>query len=181
MRPEPANNRKLVGNSRLLGKQLANVEAGNIGFDRIKLAAILGGSVGLEVVHVDMARAARQVDHDDRLLPKLPRVSPLGSQTKQVGQRQTAEAERANTQEFSPRVTAAGVSLGSKQVEHGVDSGLYLPGYESLMFPRSPSSSTEVMPSQGTCILANQAVRVCLSGASMTQKIFPSERLQKLR
>src|SRR6476620_10516871 len=55
------------------------------------------------------------------------------------------------------------------------------PVQASLTVPRSPSSSTGVMLSQGTFIFLNQAARDSLSGASITHMILPSARLQKLR
>src|SRR5262245_32807885 len=60
--------------------------------------AVLGRGVRLEVVHVDVAGAARQVDHDDRLVG-VPRVDgALGPQAEQVGQGQTADAEGADAE-----------------------------------------------------------------------------------
>ena len=42
------------------GQQLGDIDPRNIGPDRLKFATIFGGSVGLQVIHVDMTRTARQ-------------------------------------------------------------------------------------------------------------------------
>ena len=72
--------------------QLADLHAGQAGRDRLERAAIFGGGVGLQVVHVDVAGAAAEHDVDDRLGPRSG--AGLSFATQQVGQAQTAEAER---------------------------------------------------------------------------------------
>src|SRR6516162_5251856 len=49
---------------------LANLDAGDIRLDWMKLAPEFPGSVRLQVVHIHVRRAARQVDHDCRLRPR---------------------------------------------------------------------------------------------------------------
>ena len=49
-------------------EQFANVDAGDVGVDRIELAADFARGVGLDVPHVQVGRAAGQIDVDDRLV-----------------------------------------------------------------------------------------------------------------
>ena len=72
----------------MLREQLADLDAGHVGLDRLELAADLARGVGLEVPHVLVRRPAGQVDVDDRLVLRAAALVGLGA--KQVGQRQPA-------------------------------------------------------------------------------------------
>src|SRR5437868_4062677 len=63
-----ADRHGLVHDASQIGKQLADFDAGNGGWNRIELATDFGGRIDLEVVHVLMRRATAEVDHDQRLV-----------------------------------------------------------------------------------------------------------------
>jgi hypothetical protein len=62
---ERADENELVGGSGKLWKVLANVDARQAGGNRLELAANLSRSVGLEIDHVHLRRAAVEMDIDD--------------------------------------------------------------------------------------------------------------------
>ena len=68
-RYEGADAGELVPHLRLEREVFADLDAGNVRLDGIEVAPELLGGVGLEVVHVHVRRAARQVDEDNRLAP----------------------------------------------------------------------------------------------------------------
>src|SRR5690606_41474237 len=53
-----ANERQLVGHPSQTREQLADLDPGDVGGDRVDLAADLGGSIGLDVPHVLVRGAA---------------------------------------------------------------------------------------------------------------------------
>ena len=65
--------------------QFADINAGNTSRDRLKLAANLGGGLGLEVEHVEMRRSTRKEDHDHRFFRRSKLADRLGP--KDLGQR----------------------------------------------------------------------------------------------
>ena len=67
-RDDRADDGELVPHLGLQREVLADLHAGDVGRDRLELAAELRRGVGLEVVHVHVRRAAGQVDHDGRLV-----------------------------------------------------------------------------------------------------------------
>jgi len=87
-----------IGHCGELGEELADFHAGHDGFDRVVFAADFGGGVGLEVPHVDVGRAARQKDVDDRLVRALA-LRRLNAE--HIGQRQTAEGHAADLQKVT--------------------------------------------------------------------------------
>src|ERR1043166_7049750 len=108
---EVANQGEPVGNRRLERHQLADVEAGDVGANRLELAAILGRGVRLHVVVIDMARAAEEVDEYDRLVGSRRIDGPLRLEPEQVRQRQPADREAAQPEEAATRA-------GALQVQH---------------------------------------------------------------
>ena len=94
--------------------------AGHVGADRLKLAAIFGGSVRFEIVHVDVAGAARQVDHDDGLAGRLGTDGAHRLEAQQVGEGEAAEAERPDAQEVAAGDAVAGPAgdAGSEYGQH---------------------------------------------------------------
>ena len=58
---------------------LADVDAGDVGVDRLELAADVGRGVRFEVPHVDVRRPAGQVDVDDRLVRRADAGLGLGA------------------------------------------------------------------------------------------------------
>ena len=71
---ERTNQRELVGALGLKWEQLANLEALDVRLDRIPEASILGRSLWLEVVQVEVTRPTIEPDQDDR---RVLRRSPL--------------------------------------------------------------------------------------------------------
>ena len=63
---ERADEGQLVHHACLAWHVFADLDAGDVGLDGPKFAAIFQGGVGLEIVHVHVGRAAGQVDHDGR-------------------------------------------------------------------------------------------------------------------
>ncbi len=63
-RDHGANDGQFVPHPGLQGHVLTDLHAGNIGGYRSKLAADLRGSIRFEVVHVQVRRSTRQIDHD---------------------------------------------------------------------------------------------------------------------
>src|SRR5262249_53730148 len=62
-----ADGGQLIEHPGLQGEVLADGDAGDIRWDRFEFATELDGCLGLEVVHVHVRRATRQVDHDGGL------------------------------------------------------------------------------------------------------------------
>ena len=119
---QAAQDGELVGDLGLERHQLADVHARHVGLDRLELAAILDRRVGLQVVHVDVAGPAGQVDHDDRFVGGLGADGPLGLEAEQVGQGQAAEAQRPDAKEIAAGNAVAGpagVSLSDDRVSMG--------------------------------------------------------------
>ena len=84
-----ANRHELVHHAGQARHQLANLNARHVGADRLKLAADFHRSVGLEVVHILMRRAAGQVDHNHGFVRTLSRDT---LRPQQLRQRQTPKA-----------------------------------------------------------------------------------------
>ena len=92
-----AEDRELVGDLRLHRHQLADFHARHVGANGIELAAVLDRRLRLHVVHVEVRRAAAQVNHDRRLGP--PAVGRRGGlQPQQIGQSQPAQGQRSHAQ-----------------------------------------------------------------------------------
>ncbi len=112
-----ADDRQFVGDLRLQGHQLADVQAGDVGVDRLELAADFDGGVRLHVVEVDVAGAAVEVDHDDGLARRAG-GGAVGPEPQQVGQRQSADAEGADLEELPPRQAVAQAVFRSEERQH---------------------------------------------------------------
>jgi hypothetical protein len=115
---QAANQGKLVGQLRQSRQVLVDLQAGDVGADRVERPAILGRSVRLQVKQVNVAGAAIGPKQDDRkLVPGIWR-GRLGSQ--QAGQarqagRQRTEAEAADRQ---PRAAIDGSGACSRFEVH---------------------------------------------------------------
>ena len=110
-----ANDGQLVGEPRLAGHVLADVDAGHVGLDRLEVAADLDRRVRLHVVHVDVAGAADEQNHDDRLGA---RRLVLGAKAEQVAEHQAAEAEAGTTQKMpSGDIVAGGKGVHGRFLE----------------------------------------------------------------
>ena len=84
--------------------QFADVEAGNVGRDRMELAAVVRRSLGLHVVHVHVRRSARHPDKNDigLLIDQLTCLLGLGLQSEQVRQSEAADSEHPRCQKLTP-------------------------------------------------------------------------------
>ena len=96
-----ANRRGPMHLPRDFRQHLGNLDTRHAGRDRLELTANLPRRVHLQVVHVLMRRAAREVDHDDGFLPLTPARIRRG--LKQFRQRQSTHAQTTNFQ----KITAA--------------------------------------------------------------------------
>jgi hypothetical protein len=56
----------------------------HIGLDRPELAAVLDGSVWLQIIHVEVGRSATQKDHDRGFLTRLARQRRFGPQAENI-------------------------------------------------------------------------------------------------
>ena len=97
---ERTNHRQLVPHTRLQWEMLADLHAGHVGGDGFELAAEFFRRVGLEIIHVEVRRTARQVDHDgglvsDRRDAGRTAGAGRGAETEHLRQRQ-AGAEGAD-------------------------------------------------------------------------------------
>ena len=117
-----ANDRAAVHDAGELGKDFANLKAGNLGGDRRELAADFVWRVELEIEHVLMRRAAAQEDVDDRFVP----LALAGSRFEaiQIGER---EGRRTDAEAADPEEAAAGDAVAiaaalSVDGEHGAGS-----------------------------------------------------------
>ena len=98
-----ADEGQFVGDLGLERHVFADVETRNPRLDRPELAAILRRRFGLEVVHVEVAGATRETDHDDGA--RLLGLGGLRLEAQDVRQRQAAQSHHAHAQE----VAAVGV------------------------------------------------------------------------
>src|ERR1043166_3568044 len=115
-KPHAANDRELVGNPRLQRQMFADIDAGHVGTDGPKIAAIFGGRVRLHVIHIHVARPTVEVDHDDGLVRGECVGMSLGA--KEVGEREPANTEGAYFKEIAPRHAIAEAMIGAEDVEH---------------------------------------------------------------
>ena len=99
-------------------QQLADLHAGHVGLDRLEFATIFDRGVRLEVVHVHVTGAAVQVDHDDGLVRRLPRASPLCPKAKHVRQAQAANAEGADLEEIPAGYAITKPLVGAEDIQH---------------------------------------------------------------
>ncbi len=100
-----AQDRQLVHHLGLVRQVLADLNAGDVGADRLELAANLRRGTGLQVVGVQMAGPAGLPDQDDGLaaLGGSGSLAGAGLQAKQARQRQTAEGQAAHLQQGATR------------------------------------------------------------------------------
>ena len=63
-----ADNDALIHDARDARKHFGDLDAGNIGFDRVKFAANLARRFGLDLPHVLVGRSTAEVDVDDRFV-----------------------------------------------------------------------------------------------------------------
>ena len=117
-RDDGADAGELVPHLRLQGEVLADLHAGDIGRDRLEFAAILDRGIRLEVIHVDVRRAARQVNQDGGLGSPWSGAAGAGALPEQLGERE-ARAEGADLEEVAPRQAVAEALLGTPDCEHG--------------------------------------------------------------
>ena len=72
-----ADDREFIGDAGVLRQQFADIKTGNIGRNRQELTAILLRCLGLEIVHIQMTRPARQVNHDQSFLVRRRPSAPF--------------------------------------------------------------------------------------------------------
>src|SRR5262249_54287572 len=98
---------------------LADLDAGDVGLDRLELALELGRGLRLEVVHVHVRRAARQVDHDGRLVRAALRArgGAGGPQAEHLAEGESG-AERADRQEPAAADAVAEALAGAPECQH---------------------------------------------------------------
>jgi hypothetical protein len=101
----------------------ADVDAGDIRANRIKLAANFGGRIGFEIDHILMRRSAGQEDHDDRLVRPSDAGSGFGAQD--LGERQPAHCESADLQERAPRNSAARLAMRDRSHRRPFEHALW--------------------------------------------------------
>src|SRR5262249_27241427 len=98
------------------------LDARDVGANRVELAPKLLGSVGLEVVHVHVGRAARQIDKNCGLVLGCRGGARLGTQAKDVSQRQVdaqgPSAQSSDLQEIAAGKTVAELFPGPPESEH---------------------------------------------------------------
>ena len=110
--PERADQRELVHLPADARQVLADADAGDVGVDRLELAAELGRRIGLQVPGVDGAEPAVQEQEDQRnVLRRLPLVGGPGLPLEQRGQRQAEEAGGAQAKEIAAGEAVAELSL----------------------------------------------------------------------
>ena len=97
---------------------LADVDAGDVGPDRLELAADLDRGVRLEVHHVLVRRPAGQEDHDDGLVRAADAGLGLGPQD--LRQRQAAQGQAADLQKGPPRNAVAEPLRLAEDRQHGM-------------------------------------------------------------
>ena len=99
------DDRRLVHHLRDPREDLADLDAGDVGGDRLELAPDLGGGLGLDVPHVLVRRPAAEEDVDHRLVRRfLRRGRPAGLGADEVGEGQGGGPERqpADLEEPAP-------------------------------------------------------------------------------
>ena len=100
-----ADQGQLVGDLRLERHVFTDVEAGDAGLDRFELSPVLDRRIRLEVVHVEVAGATGEADHDDGA--RRLGVLALRPEPEDVRQRQATQPHSADLEE----VAAADASL----------------------------------------------------------------------
>src|SRR5207247_1387608 len=132
----------------------------------------------LHVVHVQVRRAAAQMDHDDRLLPWLARRGRFGPQAEHVTQGQPAEGQGPDAEEAATRdaVAAGGrTRVVDRQHETFLDddamtmvrtAGERGPRFARLLVPggwRAPNASghqtAPVAPASSPCVVPRDNCR----------------------
>ena len=113
---ERANEGELIKHRRHTGHQFGDLDARNIGGDRLELAADLRGSIRLEIDHIQVGRPSRQIDHDHRLV----RTADPGPilRTQQLRQRQAAQPQSTDRKKTAPRHPAKYPRRVSSKSEH---------------------------------------------------------------
>ena len=112
------DDRQPVHPPRLLGQQLAEVDAGHARGDRAERAAEPAGSVGLGVPGLHVSRPAAEPEQDDAPPPGRIRRAARRTETQQVGQRQPAQAQHARLEEAPPRHPVAVPGTPAEDPEH---------------------------------------------------------------
>src|ERR1051325_4351308 len=95
---EAAEDRVLVGHLRQARQVLADVDAGDVGADRPKLAADLVGGAGLEIEGLQMARPAVGPEEDDREIARGPLIRQNLREARRRAGTKSAEAEAPELQ-----------------------------------------------------------------------------------
>ncbi len=92
-------------------QMLGDLETRNIGGDGLEFAADLGRRIHLQIEDILMRRAARQEDHDHRLVRRTAHAR-RGLSAKDLRQTEAAEHETADLEEITPREAVTESSLG---------------------------------------------------------------------
>src|SRR5262245_33550591 len=111
-----ADRRQFVHDSCQPRQMLADLNAGYIGRDWLKVAADFGWRVGFEIKHVLMRRCATQVNHDDRLFRLSNSLLCFSPQNVRKGQ--PSNPQCANGQDLTAGQTVAEALLRSKNRQH---------------------------------------------------------------
>src|SRR5262245_3810019 len=117
---DPTEQGELVHALGLQWHQLANANAWQSSGDGLERPPVLGGRIGLEVVHVDMAGPAVEDDVNDRLLSLWHR-SP-GLLTQEVGEREPPQSERPKAEELATRNAITEDLPSAPECEHSANS-----------------------------------------------------------
>jgi hypothetical protein len=113
-----ADDDKLVHHLRHLGELLANLDARDVGADRVELAANFHRRVGFQVPHVKVRRAAGEIDIDNGPVRVADAGLRLGRQ--QVRQGQAAAQEgAADGEEITAIQAVAEAAVGPRFAEDG--------------------------------------------------------------
>ena len=120
-----ADGRAILPHLRELRKMFAHPHAGHAGGDGGELATVFLAGAVLDVPHVRVARAARQVNHDDALL-LLRGASQRFLGAKQLRQCHAAHGQRANLQKITARLPVAKAAIGFALYFNHVRLGLRL-------------------------------------------------------
>ena len=128
---ERANDGKLFHHRCEARQMFADLDAGDARGDRPKAPADLGWGLHLQVEHVLVRRAPRQIDHDHGLVAEAPGSCAAGGAQglggHQPRHRQPAEGEPANLQGMAPRaaprVVTKSLDRPTGDHEHGIGHG----------------------------------------------------------
>ena len=103
---------------RLLGQELSQIDAGETGGDRAKWPAKLARGIRLGIPGLHVPGTAAQPEQDDAFFDLFPTDSGRRSNSQQVGQGQSADAQDARLNKAAPRDPVAIPRATPRDFEH---------------------------------------------------------------